>query len=464
MTFSHQLVANLRSWRPTTIPPDVRDAARLHLLDAIGVGFAAAATRAGAPYLKVAPALSGRGPATIFGSDEGFTPAAAALANGGMIHGLEYDDTHTASIVHGSSVLAAAALAAAEGAGASNEALLLAYIKGWEVLIRMGLAAPGKFQAQGFQITSVGGPLAAAIVAADLFGLDEAQTVHAVGIALSQSSGVFEFLTNGSTVKSLHAGWAAHGGVTAATLAAVGLTGPATAFEGKFGLFRRFAADDDAAARFAASLETLGTEWHLRHAAFKFYPCCHYIHPFIEALEVALAQHPDRPIASILCEVPPGATALISDPWERKLNPQSGHEARYSLPIALAARLVEGTVTPATFADAPSAEIVAKAKSISAHEMVGADFPSRFEARIHVTFADGGADQVYVDDVFGGARRPPSREAVLKKFHANLAAIAGERDTRALEDAIFAGGDKPVAELTRALRRLRCALLASAAE
>ena len=54
-----------------------------------------------------------------------------------------------------------------------------------------------------------------------------------------------------------------------------------------------------------------------------------------------------------MCEVPPGATALISDPWERKLTPQSGHEARYSLPIALAARLVEGTVTPATFADAP---------------------------------------------------------------------------------------------------------------
>ena len=259
MTLSQQLVAKLGSLQPAAIPPHVRDAAKLHLLDAIGVGFAAAASGAGAPYLKAAPALSGNGPATIFGSDEGFAAAAAALANGGMIHGLEYDDTHTASIVHGSSVLAAAALAAAESAGASSDALLLAYIKGWEVLVRIGLAAPGRFQTQGFQITSVGGTLAAAIVAADLFGLDEAETIHAIGIALSQSSGVFEFLTNGSTVKSLHAGWAAHGGVTAATLAAAGLTGPATAFEGKFGLFRRFAADDDAAARFAASIETLGS-------------------------------------------------------------------------------------------------------------------------------------------------------------------------------------------------------------
>jgi len=464
MTLSQQLVAKLRSLRTTAIPPEVRDAAKLHLLDSIGVGLAAAATGAGTPYLRAAPALSGSGPATIFGSDEGYTAAAAALANGGMIHGLEYDDTHTASIVHGSSVLAATALAAAESAGASGDALLLAYIKGWEVLIRAGLAAPGAFQAQGFQITSVGGTLAAAMVAANLLGLDEARTVHAVGIALSQSSGVFEFLTNGSTVKSLHAGWAAHGGVTAATLAATGLTGPATAFEGKFGLFRRFAADDDAAARFAMSIETLGTVWHLPQAAFKFYPCCHYIHPFIEALEIALAQNPGRSIQSILCEVPPGATVLISNTWERKLAPQSGHEARYSLPIALALRLVDGAVTPASFSDAPRAEIVKKARCISAREMIGADFPNRFEGRIHVTFADGETREVYVDDVFGGARRPSSRVAVLNKFRANVLAIAGEGDVPALENAVFANEGEPVAELTRALRRFRCITMAHAAE
>lgn len=464
MTLSQQLVTKLRSLRPSTIPPAVYDAARLHLIDAVGVGLAAAATGAGAPYLKAAPSLSGAGPATIFGSGEGFTADAAALVNGGMIHALEYDDTHTASIVHGSSVLAAAALAAAESAGTSGDALLSAYIKGWEVLIRVGLAAPGKFQAQGFQITSVGGTLAAAMVAADLFGLGEEQTVHAIGIALSQSSGVFEFLTNGSTVKSLHAGWAAHSGITAATLAAAGLTGPATAFEGTFGLFRRFAADNDAAARFAASIGTLGRTWHLPQAAFKFYPCCHYIHPFIEALEIALAENPGRSIQSILCEVPPGATVLIADPWERKLTPQSGHEARYSLPIALAARLVEGKVTPATFTDAPCAEIVAKAICISAREMIGADFPNRFEARIHLTFTDGATREVYVEDVFGGARRPPSPQAVLDKFRSNVATLAGADDLRALEDAVLAGTSTSIAELTRVLRRFRCTAMAHAAE
>ena len=121
MTLSRQLVARLHSLSSTAIPADVRDAAKLHLLDAIGVGLAAAATSAGEPYLMAAPALNGSdGPASILGCTRGFSPAVAALANGGMIHGLEYDDTHTGSIVHGSSVLAASALAEAEGAAAKE--------------------------------------------------------------------------------------------------------------------------------------------------------------------------------------------------------------------------------------------------------------------------------------------------------------------------------------------------------
>ena len=456
MTLSQQLVARLRSLSPTAIPPNVREAARLHLLDAIGVGLAAAATGAGTPYLKAAPSLNGSGgPAGIFGSGDGFAAATAALANGGMIHGLEYDDTHTGSIVHGSSVIAATALAAAQSAEASGDDLLVAYIKGWEVLIRVGLAAPGQFQAQGFQVTSVGGALGAALVAAELMKLDDTRSVDAVGIALSQASGVFEFLINGSTVKSLHAGWAAHGGIVAATLAKAGLTGPATAFEGQFGLFRRFAMDAEAAGRFAATIETLGTEWHLPQAAFKFYPCCHYIHPFIEALDIALRQKPGSTVDTILCEIPPGAAALIADPWERKLRPQTGHEARYSLPIALAARLVEGAVTPATFASAPSAAIVAKAERISACAMENANFPQRFEARLHLKFADGRTTEVYVDDVFGGARRPPPREAVLEKFRANAALIGSTSDVGALEDSVLAIERTPLGRISQTLRKFQ---------
>ena len=87
--------------------------------------------------------------------------------------------------------------------------------------------------------------------------------------------------------------------------------------------------------------------------------------------------------------------------------------------------------------------------------MTDADFPNRFEARLHVTFADADTVEIYVDDVYGGARRPPAREAVCKKFRQNAGLTGGEDDVLALENTILAIERKPVAAITQALRRLR---------
>ena len=212
----------------------------------------------GASYRGVARELAGAGDASVFGTERTASADVAALINGGLIHSLEYDDTHTASIVHGSAVVAAAALAVGQASGASGADTLGAYVRGWEIFVRLGLAAPGAFQREGFQITSAGGTMVAALVAADIAGLDQDAAVNAVGIALSQSSGVFEFLTNGSSVKSLHPGWAAHAGVLAARFAQAGMTGPETALEGDRGLFRRFAGSAGAADRFAGMIDDLG--------------------------------------------------------------------------------------------------------------------------------------------------------------------------------------------------------------
>src|SRR6185436_4437772 len=184
MTVARDLVRKLRATAGEPLPERVAAAARLHLLDAIGVGLAAAGSPIGAHYGKFFAEMKSSGPATVFGQAEGASAAVAALVNGGLIHSLEFDDTHTASIAHGSSVVAATALAAGEAAGASGPALIGAYVRGWEVLIRFGLASPGRFQARGFQVTSVGGALAAALVASELDNLTEDQSVAALGISL----------------------------------------------------------------------------------------------------------------------------------------------------------------------------------------------------------------------------------------------------------------------------------------
>src|SRR6185503_8500890 len=101
--------------------------------------------------------------------------------------------------------------------------------------------------------------------------LDAGQTAHAIGIAGSQASGVLEVMTDGAWTKRMHPGWAAHGGVIAAQLAARGFTGPATILEGKQGLFRTYG--DMAAPSTETVIAGLGRKWEVLNIDFKPYPC-----------------------------------------------------------------------------------------------------------------------------------------------------------------------------------------------
>jgi 2-methylcitrate dehydratase PrpD len=455
MTLARELVRAARAVSSAPLPEDVATAARLHFLDAVGVGLASAGSPIGAAYRAYAAEVAKGGPATVFGQATGAAAADAAMINGGLIHSLEFDDTHTASIAHGSAVLAAGALAVAEAQNASGAALLGAYARGWEVLIRFGLAAPNGFHAKGFMSTSVTGTLAVALLAAELMRLDEERTVAAVGIALSQASGVMEFLTNGSSVKSLHPGWAAHAGVVAAMLARSGMTGPETSLDGRHGLFRQFTGDEAAAGRFRALIGGIGREWHLPKAAYKFYPCCHYLHPFIEAAG-KLAERGMRPadVERIICRVPQGEAAVICEPWERKQAPDNGHAARWSLPIAVAAQLVEGKVDLATF-EAPASPAVRElARRIEWEPLPQARFPERFEAEV-VCKTRTETQTVRIDDVFGNHTRPPGSEAVLAKFRANAArSLRGDAITSVLGAIDGLASSSSLKALSSALRQV----------
>ncbi len=454
MTLARELVRAIRDSASAPLPTDAASAARLHFLDAIGVGLAAAGSPIGAAYRAYAAEVAKGGPATVFGQSSGAAAADAAMINGGLIHSLEFDDTHTASIAHGSAVLAAAALAVAQAQNASGATLLGAYARGWEVLIRFGLAAPNGFHAKGFMSTSVTGTLVSALLAGELMGLDEDRTVAAIGIALSQASGVMEFLTNGSSVKSLHPGWAAHAGVVAATFARSGMTGPETSLDGKHGLFRQFTGDEAAAGRFRALIGDLGREWHLPNAAYKFYPCCHYLHPFIEAAgKLAKRGVRANDVERILCRVPQGEAAVICEPWEAKQSPANGHAARWSLPITVATRLVEGKVDLGTFESPASETVRSLARRIAWEPLAGARFPERFEAEIVCTTKTQ-TETVRIDDVFGNHTRAPGADAVLAKFRSNAPRSLKADAVGALERAVQGlGAAIDVKALSAALRQ-----------
>lgn len=450
MTLSREIVRRWKAAKAAPIPDAVLAAARLHCLDAVGVGLAASSLPQGEPYRCFS--AGGQGDISLLAGGSLASPADAALVNGGLIHSLEFDDTHTGSIVHGSAVLAPTMLAMAQACKASPDAALRAYLMGYEILIRIGLAAQGSFQGNGFQITSIAGPLVSAAIATDLKGASEDDGVNAMGIALSQASGVFEFLTNGSSVKSLHPGWAAHAGIMAARLAGCGLTGPETAIEGARGLFAAFARDDAAPARFKELLGDIGSRWHMPDVAFKFLPCCHYLHPFEEAAGRLAAEIGDHAqITELILRIAPGAASIVCEPWSLKTNPPDGHAARWSLPVVTAMRLVDGKVDLDSFRAKASPAVLALAARSRWEPLAQHRFPNAFEAEIECRLADGRTLSARIEDVFGNASRPAGEADVLTKFRTNAARCMTDTSIRALEAFFLEPGSSDLADFGTAL-------------
>ncbi|AWB93824.1 MmgE/PrpD family protein [Aeromicrobium chenweiae] len=412
------------------VPDDVMTSARLHLLDALGVGALGARRGPLKGFSRLA--AGGQGPSSVLGTSGGAPAPVAALVNGAYIHSLEYDDTHVASVMHGSATLAPAALAVAQETGADGAAMLSAYALAWEVLIRMGQASPGTLQARGFQTTSTAGPFAAALVSTLLHGDDPELALHALGIAGSQPGGTFAFLDEGSTVKAGQPAWAAHSGIWAAEMARAGMTGPSRVLEGERGFFQLYADDAGAPDRLRDELATLGERWHLPDAAFKLIPCCHFIHPFVEALGLVLDDGIEAgQIARIHCHVPRGAVPVIAEPWADRQTPRTPHDGRWSLPYVLAGRAVDGRVDLDLFDTPVGGDRLDLSRRISYEVWEDSGFPARFPARVEVTLTDGRVIESSVDDVIGGAGRPVEATAVRAKARANLLAAGLDEDAAA---------------------------------
>jgi 2-methylcitrate dehydratase PrpD len=435
------------------LPPHVDQAARLHLLDSLGVGVGAAIRGPVRALASSAGRLGGPGRGTVIGQPERVHPATAALVNGTLIHSLEFDDTHAASIVHGSSVLTGAAVAAGESDDREWPHVVRAYALGWELFIRLGLAGSVAIQRRGFQVTSVLGPFAAAAVGSLLSGADEDGIVRALGIASSQSAGNFSFLESAAFTKALQPGWAAHSGLLAVELARAGITTAEGSLDGACGVYALYG--DGAPASLAGQLESLGQEWHLPEAAYKLLPCCHFIHSYVDAVAELRSRAVDaEDVVKVIADVPEEACAIIADPWAQRQRPATAHAGRWSLPYVLGIALAHGSVSLADFDGAVDPEAIQFAQRCELSRWPGSGFPQRFPARLTVQTAGGRAHRIEIDDVRGGGSRPVGESEILAKFRANAALGLPDADAARLEELVL-GTASTVGEITALLRTVR---------
>ena len=419
------------------IPASVVHAAKLHFLDALGCGLAAHALEIATAGRETMLENGGKPQAAVIGSRERLPAPQAAFANGMLCHGLDFDDTHTDAVCHVSAVMAPAALAAAQARDADGAALLVALVAGNETITRIGMAAPAVFHRRGFHPTSVCGVFGAAIAAARLQGLTPKQSVHALGIAGSLSSGIFEYLADGSETKPVHAGAAAQAGLLAASLAARGATGPASVFEGRFGVFAAFA--DIHGVDLDPQLADLGKRWETPRIAFKPYPACHYIHAPLDAVVEATRGIGIERIAEIALRVPQAAVSLVLEPAAAKARPRTAYDAKFSLPYSVGAMLVHGRLDLESYGDAAIADerVLAVASKVRYDVADFPTFPKAFPGAARLRLVDGQVLEAELPYQRGGPENPLGDADVCAKFRANARLAIGQDDAARLERQIL---------------------------
>ncbi|MFI5613146.1 MmgE/PrpD family protein [Amycolatopsis sp. NPDC051903] len=441
MTLAGRLGEFAAATRFEDLPPAVVEQARHLALDAVGLAFCAA-DEPFARRAREAVAALGAGDQPVLALPDRLPARDAALLNGVLVHGHDFDDTHIGSIVHVSASALPASIAAAIAAGRSARELLVAYALAIEVSARVGLAAHGGFHDAGFHPTGVAGAFGAAVAAAKLAGLDAAGIAGAQQIVGSMASGILEFLEDGAWTKRLHPGWAASSALTAAAFARVNWPGPAKVYEGRYGLYATHLADRSWDPD--ALVADLGTRWELLTTGVKPYPSCHFSHGFADALldlRASVGFTADD-VEHIRCLIHPTAAAAVFEPLERKRRPRDLYDAKFSVPYIAGACLTRGRLTLAEFTDAALADpaIHAVAARVDYADDPDSRFPDAYSAAVEVTLRDGRRFTRREPVNRGHAERPLSAADVEAKFAGNMALVVDTATAARVRSAVLGLG------------------------
>ncbi|MCY3829315.1 MAG: MmgE/PrpD family protein [Rhodospirillaceae bacterium] len=422
----------------------------LRVLDTLGLVLAGASTDAAAAARAVAGRQGKSGEAGILPEGGRAAAAWAAFVHGVTAHCRDFDDTFQDSVVHPGSAVVPAALAVGEATGAADTDIAAAIVAGYEVAARLGSVAGRRFHVRGLHATGIVGPFAAAATAGRLMALDGAAIANAFGLAGSMAGGLMAFVADGSWSKWLHAGWAAHGGIVAAQMAAQGFRGPAGVLDGRHNLYAALLASEEISPAGTADTLTagLGAVWRGADAHFKYYPCAHVIQPYLDAAIGLQREHglTGRDIAGGVCRIAPWAAQIVCAPRAAKIRPDNEMAAIASLPYLLAVALAEGAVTLDAL-DAPSRTD-----------------PALLDLAARLTHEEDpalgrGFDGVLILDCADGRRferpassAPPDAGKVLAKFRANARRASAPPDIEALERAAIGS---PLPDFRRVFALLR---------
>ncbi|SFM48903.1 MmgE/PrpD family protein [Methylobacterium pseudosasicola] len=435
LPLADRLAAYAHGLRFEDIDPATVEAAKVHLIDALGCGLAA--LNAGPVRICREIALTdGAGSATVLGTDRRTSPELAAFANGVAIRYEDFNDVYVGREPGHPSDGIAACLAVAEAEGATGRDLVTAIVLAYEIDCRLLDAAEVTGRGWDHPVYSLP---AAALAAGRLMRLSPEVLTQAVNLAING-----HIAMNQTRVQTL-SDWkgvadaeAARAGVFAAKLARAGLTGPAPIFEGRAGFFAQvsgpFTLD-------ATAFGGPGRSFKITQCGIKPYPAQVYCLTAIPA-GIAVAAEAGG-IASIralrIDTTHLGYVTAGRDP--EKWRPRTKDTADHSLPYITARAMLDGAITNDSYApdklSDPALRALIDCITVVEDPTLTALQPRAVPNRITATLADGREIVRQVDDVPGFVARPMTRDDVERKFFMNAGKCLDEPKIRRALDAFW---------------------------
>jgi len=407
------------------LPPAAIDAAKVFLLDSLGVGLAG--TRA--PYVDEWIAgyqgtVPGAG-ARIWGIGGTLPTPAAAAVNGYLIHNSEFDCVHEAAVLHPMAVLLSALMAEVEGRAATGaitdgRALLRAIVLGVDTATSIGNAVTTGLK---FFRPATGGGFGAVAAIGAMAGLDREALLDAFGLYYGQAGGTMQAHTEGLAMLAMQAGFCARDAVVAVRMAEQGIPGTRGTLEGPFGFLNLM---EDGYDR-AVLLDGLGTTWRITEVAHKPFPSGRATHGLVDAVTELKAEQGIDPsaIQRVEAAVPPLTFRLIGRPVRADMQ---ANYARLSGPYTAARMLLTGKLDLTDFTEAAMRDPATL--DLGARIAVTADGNPDPNAltpiTVTVTLKDGTRHVRTLDVVYGNPAKPMTRDAHLEKFRRNLAHARGD--------------------------------------
>jgi 2-methylcitrate dehydratase PrpD len=353
--------------------------------------------------------LRNAGGSTVLGHGCTASADVAALLNGTAGTFLEMDEGNRFSRGHPAIHVLPAALALCEQQGSDANVFLSALVVGYEVGSRIGAAS--RLRAS-MHPHGTWGTVGSAAACARVAGMDATAMAETISMGASMSTATSKrTMLEGGLVRNVYAGLSNRQGLLAVQLAESGFTGERDGVASLMGeiVSEHFEPQE--------MLRELGALWHLTQNYFKLHSCCRFNHGALDAIDQIELQGPLPEPAQIR------AISVESYAYAAELDdpaPRNTLAARFSLPFAVATRIVNGNSRLESFSwnAVRDPRILELARRVAVREdpQMTLRLPRERPARVSIHLHDGRTLEAQVGVNRGDDALPYTREELRAKF------------------------------------------------